>query len=181
MLRGALVSMIYTKTLSLAPGVTTEQAPVTLMSTDVDGIAGAFQGLHDIWASLLEVGIGLWLLKRELGISSVVPVVFTIGKLNSDVLPYLSMPLGSKAVVPLACTISTIRISKLMGRRQATWNKAVQQRVAITSSALGSMKSVKLMGLTERLSADIQRLRVAELDVSKKFRMLVVWINVTCL
>ena len=89
MLRGALVSMIYTKTLSLAPGDTTEQAPVTLMSTDVDGIAGAFQGLHDIWASLLEVGIGLWLLKREIGISCMVPVVFTIGKLSFDVLPYL--------------------------------------------------------------------------------------------
>jgi ATP-binding cassette, subfamily C (CFTR/MRP), member 1 len=64
-----------------------------------------------------------------------------------------------------------------MGPRRITWNKAIQKRVAVTSNVLSQMKGIKLLGLTERLSLNIQGLRVAELELSKKFRGLMVWIS----
>jgi hypothetical protein len=69
------------------------------------------------------------------------------------------------------------RLAKLTGPRQGAWNKAVQERVAVTSSILGAIKSVKMAGLSTLLSSKIQMLRKLELDLSKKFRVLTVLIN----
>lgn len=67
-----------------------------------------------------------------------------------------------------------------MGPNQALWNNAVQHRVAVTSAALGSIKGIKLMGLTEHMAHQIQDLRVVELDLSKAFRRLIAWMNLNC-
>jgi len=69
------------------------------------------------------------------------------------------------------------RLAKLTGPRQGAWNKAVQERVAVTSSILGAVKSVKMAGLSTLMSSKIQMLRKLELDLSKKFRVLTVLIN----
>lgn len=53
---------------------------------------------------------------------------------------------------------------------QKEWLKAVQKRVAITSSALSSMRGIKMQGLTDRLSDDLHELRVQELEYAKPFR-----------
>ena len=42
------------------------------------------------------------------------------------------------------------------------------------------MKGVKLMGLTQLLSDRIQSLRLSELELSKVFRKLIVWMNLNC-
>ena len=64
-----------------------------------------------------------------------------------------------------------------MGPSQMSWNKAVQERVSVTSNALESMKGIKMMGLTLPLSKEIQDLRVKELEISKSFRKLIAWMN----
>jgi hypothetical protein len=64
-IRGALVGLIYKKTLCLR--AYTDAAPLTLMSTDIDGIVAGFRALHDIWGCVLEIGIGIYLLYREVG------------------------------------------------------------------------------------------------------------------
>lgn len=69
-------------------------------------------------------------------------------------------------------------MSKHMGPRQGVWNKAVQARVTSTSSILKEMKSIKLSGLASHVAVRIQSQRVAELELSKKFRILVVIINI---
>lgn len=80
----------------------------------------------------------------------------------------------------LASTLCSFRLSKFMGPTKGIWNAAVQKRVGVTSSALGNMKGLKLMGMTDIVSSDIQNLRVKELDLSKKFRKLIVWMNCIC-
>lgn len=60
----------------------------------------------------------------------------------------------------------------------AIWNKATQQRVAATSSVLGSIKSIRMMGFTKYVNKDVQELRDAEIQKSKTFRHFTVFLNV---
>jgi len=57
-----------------------------------------------------------------------------------------------------------------MAVRQKTWLEAIDKRINFTSETLGSMMSVKLLGLTEQMANIIQGLRVKEMESSKSFR-----------
>jgi ATP-binding cassette subfamily C (CFTR/MRP) protein 1 len=59
--------------------------------------------------------------------------------------------------------------------RQALWLEGIERRIAATTAMLNSMKGVKMGGLTEVLRDDLQQLRVDELNISKKFRKLLIW------
>ena len=59
--------------------------------------------------------------------------------------------------------------------RQAMWLEAIERRISATSSMLNSMKGVKMCGLKDTLLNSIQKLRVDELRISKKFRKLIIW------
>lgn len=78
------------------------------------------------------------------------------------------------------CTFVIIRISPLIGKSFASWNKGIEERVSLTSSILGNTKEVKLLGLTNRWASDIQAHRVEELELSKKARILSVYRLVIC-
>lgn len=84
MARGSLVSLIFLKTLSVSANVAQDKgsSTLTLMSTDVDKICRGLDGLHDMWASPIEVGIALWLLERELGVPCIVPALLALGTLS---------------------------------------------------------------------------------------------------
>jgi ATP-binding cassette subfamily C (CFTR/MRP) protein 1 len=71
-------------------------------------------------------------------------------------------------------------VTKLIGARQREWVKAIQRRVGITSSMLGSMKSVKMMGLSDTLFDTLQSQRVRELELSKRFRVMNIWRIILC-
>lgn len=58
---------------------------------------------------------------------------------------------------------------------QAVWLEAIERRIEATTAMLGSMKGVKMCGLTEVLMTNIHNLRIEELSISKKFRRLLVW------
>ncbi len=77
-----------------------------------------FQTLHEIWAVPIELGIAIWLLQRQLGISFLAP-----------------------ASVALISTASVMAISNYVGAAQKIWNQGIQTRVDVTSSMLGSMKA----------------------------------------
>jgi ATP-binding cassette subfamily C (CFTR/MRP) protein 1 len=64
--------------------------------------------------------------------------------------------------------------------RQARWLEGIERRIAATNSMLNSMKGVKMGGLTEVLRDDLQRLRIEELNISKKFRKLLIWTMGLC-
>ena len=65
--------------------------------------------------------------------------------------------------------------TSLVMKRQALWLEAIERRIAATTAMLGSMKGVKMCGLTDVLRDDLQALRVEELEISKKFRKLLIW------
>ncbi|KAE8352698.1 P-loop containing nucleoside triphosphate hydrolase protein [Aspergillus coremiiformis] len=155
MFRGAFIALIYDHSLALHDGAYDESAAVTLMSTDVDMIARSLEQVNEAWARLLEVVIGIWLLERQLGAVCVAPIL-----------------------VILVCTSVQMYMATFMPARQKVWVGAIQRRVGIISTALRSMKSVKMLGWSDHLANLLQEQRKRELDLSKSFRWLIVWLNV---
>jgi hypothetical protein len=82
MIRGGLVGLVFNKSLVLRDGVYDESAAVTLMSTDIDRIAASMQNMHEVWARLIEVTIGVWLLSIKLGAVSVIPIIVVFGEFS---------------------------------------------------------------------------------------------------
>ena len=188
MFRGAAIGLIYNRTLSLRDGVYDEAAAVTLQSTDIERLLVSLISVNvssrtfdvywsqadenkEVWSGLFEVAIGIWLLSRQLGAVSVTPVIVIL----SSFLPKDETFDHSWSMS--GCTYSNSLVAKSIGNRQANWAAAVQRRVAITSSMLGSMKSVKMMGLSTMMTDTIQGQRQRELDLGAKYRWSNVWLN----
>ncbi|KAJ4130214.1 hypothetical protein NW768_007197 [Fusarium equiseti] len=151
MYRGGLVSLIFKKTLKLKTASVKDSAPVTLMTTDVETVVAAGSSIHDMWANLLELPVGIYLLYRQVGHPSLLVLVPT-----------------------LITTILSGVISPAMEPATMRWNEMVQRRVGETSSMLDQIKGIKMMGLTDFFAQTVQGLRVQELKVSAKFRWLLV-------
>lgn len=64
-----------------------------------------------------------------------------------------------------------------MGPARIQWNKAIQERVGSVSTMLSQIKGVKMMGLTEFFHNSLHTLRVHELQLSVKFRWILVQLN----
>lgn len=77
--RGGMVSLIYGRTLEIQAGIYDENKALTLMSTDVDRMVTSLEAVCEIWASVIEMAIGLWLLERQLGWICVAPIVTVLG------------------------------------------------------------------------------------------------------
>jgi ATP-binding cassette, subfamily C (CFTR/MRP), member 1 len=65
-----------------------------------------------------------------------------------------------------------------MPARQKLWMGAIERRISIISATLKSMRSIKMLGLSDCLGSILQNRRKRELDLSRKFRWLIVWLNV---
>ncbi|KAE8137329.1 ABC transporter-like protein [Aspergillus pseudotamarii] len=155
MIRGGLISLLYDKTLKLDMERLTDSAAMTLMTTDIDSIATNWVNIHEIWASPIDVGIGVYLLQQKLGIACIAPVALAL----------LSM-LGST------------QIAKMMRGRQQRWLEAVQKRVGLTSSLLTNIKELKMMSMATSLGGKIQDLRSAEIRKAKSYLRIECLMNV---
>ncbi|KAF3013497.1 hypothetical protein E8E14_005834 [Neopestalotiopsis sp. 37M] len=145
--RGALVGIIYRDMLSVRAQSDNSSMALTLMSTDVDRICMSGRWLVDLIPNIIQVGIGLYILGIQLGAVCVAPLV-----------------------VALLSAVGAGIIAKSVPVRQKKWIAAIQKRVGITSDILGTMKGVKMLGLSRALAKQIQDLRDFELAESKKFR-----------
>ncbi|KAK1752219.1 ABC multidrug transporter [Echria macrotheca] len=154
MIRGALVGLIFKKTLNLDEKALAEAAPLTLMSTDVEGLVWGTVFIHEIWASAVELGIGIYLLYLEIGVAC----VLVVGPI-------------------LVTTMLNEKVSSKIGPRQMAWNQGVQKRVTATSSMLGQMKGIKMTGLSRFFSQRIQQLRATEVGLGSKYRTLNIWVE----
>lgn len=72
------------------------------------------------------------------------------------------------------------KVSAKIGPRQKEWMIGIQRRVGMTSSMLESMKSVKMMGLSDILFESLHKQRVWELGLSKNFRYMNLWRLLLC-
>ncbi|KAM3077467.1 hypothetical protein ACMFMG_006808 [Clarireedia jacksonii] len=149
MIRGGLISLIYSKMTDQMIGNTTEAEAITLMSTDVEQIATSLERAIDVGAQFIQIAIALWLLERQLGIACVAPVF-----------------------IGVSFSIATLYMGKVLLKSQKTWLEAIQKRVNITSEALDTMKGVKFAGLTEQLTVLLRGLRKSEVESSRPFRLL---------
>ena len=80
MVRAGLISMLYSKTTELKSVQLQDSAAITLMGTDVERIVVAFKSIHEVWASLLDIGIAIWLLERQIFVACVVPAIIAVCK-----------------------------------------------------------------------------------------------------
>jgi ABC-type multidrug transport system fused ATPase/permease subunit len=147
MSRSILVTEIFLRTTQACLGSYDDNAAVTLMSTDMERIDTGFRSLHETWACLVQAAIASWLLYNQLGILFVAPI----------------------GVVLISFTI-LLFFTKFAGPSQRAWMAGVQQRVGLTATVIGSMKSIKLSGLSEAVADYVQNLRVEELTAGSRFR-----------
>lgn len=80
MIRGGLISMLYRKAGDISLDRADPASAMVLMSADIERITTGWQTIHELWANLLEVGIAIYLLKRQLGAACAVPIAVAIGK-----------------------------------------------------------------------------------------------------
>lgn len=184
MVRGILVSSVYTSTLDShsitaigTSSANSNSAALTLVGPDVSSIARALENIHELWANPVEIVLAIWLLARELGAGSVGPAIAVIGTFPI-IMFCLLFPINYVVLTDLVCTVAMTKLSKHMGPAMKDWNAAIQVRTSITSKVLGQMKEVKMLGYSERWSTKIQDKRVHELQQSKKFRTLIAYMNV---
>ncbi|KAJ9142479.1 Multidrug resistance-associated protein 1 [Pleurostoma richardsiae] len=154
MARGCLASAVYKKTTE-SKAVADDSAAVTLMSTDVERIRQGFLTLHEYWANTVEVALASWLLQRQLGAAFAAPIV-----------------------VVVICIILCAALVASTGNRQKVWMDKIQRRVGMTAGVIANMKSVKIAGIAGPIEDLIQGMRVDELKMGNRFRMVMV-ISVT--
>ncbi|PNY23537.1 ABC transporter [Tolypocladium capitatum] len=157
MIRGALVSITCIQSLTLDASLANSSgsATLTLTGPDVNTISLAFEFFHEIWACPIEIALAIWLLERQLGPGCIGPAISVI-----------------------VCTLAMTHLSKYMAPARKAWNDAIQHRVTTTSSVIGSIKEVKMLGLVDSWQSCIQSLRVEELNRSKTFRKFIAYMNV---
>jgi len=177
MMRGSVIALVYQKALRLdltSPNVSPSGA-LTLIGTDSETILGLMQ-LHELWSGMLDTGIGIYLIYRELGAACAMPVALAVGAAIPNHFPMKNM----KLICLLVTLIGTAFLAAPLGNASAAWIKASQDRVTATSKTLGGIKWLKMSGLSDMAFSAIMKLRKHELDVSKKLRILLGVIVMIC-
>ncbi|QPC72817.1 hypothetical protein HYE68_003569 [Fusarium pseudograminearum] len=148
LLRGVLVSAVFSKATELSTTATDDSAAVTLMSSDVDVIVRAVREIHEFWANIIQLAIATWLLSTHIGYAASGPIV-----------------------ISLIALITTVLVSPMARKYQIGWLEKTQKRVGITSAMIGHIKSIKCSGLAQNLSDTILSLRADEIRASRPFRI----------
>jgi ATP-binding cassette, subfamily C (CFTR/MRP), member 1 len=116
-----------------------DKAAVSLMSTDIERIVTGLPNIHEIWASVIEVCIAIWLLERQVSYAVVAPVALVI-----------------------VSTLLTGRVGPPAGAKAKIWAEMVQKRVAATNDYLGNLRGFRIAGLGAIAAQGLQKLRVTE-------------------
>lgn len=148
-IRGGLVALLYNKTVDLSLGAVDPTASLTLMSSDIQRMAETLTLFHDLWCSVLEIGIAMFLLYLELGTACYAP-----------------------AIVYVLQLAGTGWATNVISQYQKRWLDAIQTRVSFTSSLLHSMRNVKLLGMSAIIRDRTQGLRIHEVNECKRYRII---------
>lgn len=155
MARGGLITLIYSKMMRLPTTDLNESSAVALMGNDVETLTEKLHVLLvESWANTLTVGIAMYMLADQLGAVCVAPIITAI----------------------ISISLSSI-VGKMTVPRQTVYQKSTQDRINFTSEVLGSMKAVKMLGLTERFRDLIALKRDEELAVGIHYRWVSVYSN----
>ncbi|KAK8006062.1 ABC transporter [Apiospora marii] len=152
--RSALVGLIHTKTMILPSLASDNGETTTLMSTYAESLDGIGEMAHETWAQVVEVVIGIVLLVGQVGWIWPLPLF----------LIYL-------------CSHVSRFVARNLQPGQTAWNLATQNRIAATSSMLGAIKTVKMLGMQSSLYKRIETLRAKELSIASRLRWVMVYYN----
>lgn len=171
MTKSALVGIIHHQAIGLPSATHNNSEAVTLMSNDAEGLDGVAEMVHEIWAQMVEVVIGIVLLSREVG--WIWPLSLILIFCTS------TNPCPSVLLIPefTVCSRMSRYVAKHLGPRQKAWNTATQERVAATSSMLSAMRVIKMLGLQRCMARFTCRLREDELATASKVRWIMVYYN----
>ncbi|RDL41711.1 Cyclic peptide transporter [Venustampulla echinocandica] len=153
MIRGSLLPMIFDKTLQVSASAVSDAEAVTLMSADIERIGSGLREMHEMYSSVIELALALWLLERLLGVAMAASTVFVV-----------------------LCLIAGMPIAVAAGNAQGQWLEAIEKRIAVTSKVLGGMKGIKMTGLVRPISENVARLRELEIRASGLFRLYTVFV-----
>ena len=178
MFRGSLVMMIFEKTLKTRSTSIADAEAITHMSADIDRIGQSMPLIHELYASLIDIAIALWLLYRLLGIALVAPIIWIVGSYR-----WRTSPLASQytlLTVPAVCLLAGLPLAGAAGNAQTPWLEAIEDRLAATAKVLGSVKAVKMTGLADVVSTTIRQLRLDEIHASLRWRVLNIFVTIFC-
>ncbi|KAH0593670.1 hypothetical protein MHUMG1_08420 [Metarhizium humberi] len=74
--------------------------------------------------------------------------------------------------IGLLCLSVGIPIASAAGNAQVPWLEAIEKRLAVTSKMLGTMKAIRMAGLTRAIHGIVSNLRIKEIRSSRAFRLL---------
>ncbi|KAI0124124.1 P-loop containing nucleoside triphosphate hydrolase protein [Xylariales sp. AK1849] len=154
-IRADLVSKIYGHSLRLSASSSAQDAASTLMSADVERFAAGSRNMHECWACIIELGLGLWILEQQLGVATA-----AVGGLTITFVGLTSLVVGAA------------------GRRQNEWLKSMETRIVGTTQALKVMKGIKMTGAASTIRRGLLGLRKAEIRKMRRFRhilLVVLW------
>jgi hypothetical protein len=179
MTRAGLISMVYLCTTQLNNSKLGDSQAITLMGTDVERICNSMQAFHECWISAIEIGVSVYLLERQVGVTCVVPTVVSLGlsMISSSLIINCTL---TGAVKQAVCILGTMPVSKYIVPAQKQWVGRVQQRMTTTLKMLGDMKSIKMLGLTGTFNTMVSNLREVELRTSEIFRKLLICTVTIC-
>ncbi|KAH9920611.1 P-loop containing nucleoside triphosphate hydrolase protein [Fomitopsis serialis] len=148
-LRGALVGVIYSKSLKLSSAASRSLGggvASTYMSVDVERVCEGAQSFHEIWACLASVGMTIAIVYHQATWPAFLPIAVTALLL-----------------------IATSFVGRYVGRQQSAWLAATDRRVKFISSMISNSLSIKWSCYEEVLAAKAGRLRQEEMDEARKF------------
>lgn len=79
-IRADLSSRIFQQSLKLDRIVVSKDSSTTMITADVDRVQSGIRKMHDFWANLATIGIGLWLIESRLGASSLLTLAVIVGE-----------------------------------------------------------------------------------------------------
>jgi ATP-binding cassette subfamily C (CFTR/MRP) protein 1 len=85
MVPGGLISLMYSKTLEVDTSVLSNAAVMTLMTSDIDSIVRGWTNTHEIWASLIDIGIAIYLLESRIGIGCIGSVAIAVASFMGSI------------------------------------------------------------------------------------------------
>jgi len=158
----AIVGIIHNRCLTIKDGIFDEAAAVTLMSNDTSEVVYAAHLTHEVWASCVELCIGMYMLADELGWVCISPLVVVLGKPSPS--PVHGVWSSAYSISPRVVTTQGVKIiTGNLADRFRAFGVATQMRISTTKSILDSMKNIKMMGLVGRMEANIQAARDREI------------------
>lgn len=73
--KGGLIGLVYQETMKARTADLGETTAIALMGTDIERIAFNFLQIHELWASVIEIGVAIWLLEQQVFLACLAPVV----------------------------------------------------------------------------------------------------------